>query len=131
MTLSPRGRRQHNAQMSRGRTLLERRLQPFLRRHGLHADWHSDRLLRLEPHAGSGSARAVIDLATGFWEAFDAVSERVQERVVEELMMRLAGPYVASRQGEAHVVVGSLNLIEAASQALQKRVGTSAPDAAS
>lgn len=109
--------------MMRGRIQLERRLQPFLRRHQLVAEWHSERLLRLEPHPGSGSARAVIDLAAGFWEAFEECSERVQERIIEELMMRLAGPYLATRQGEAFVVVGSLALIESARQAVQRLKG--------
>jgi hypothetical protein len=109
------------AGMTRGRTLLERRLQPFLKRHQLLADWHSDRLLRLEPHPGTGGARAVIDLADGFWEAFEAESERIQERVLQELLMRLAGPYVPNRQGEALVVLGGLRLIESARNEVQKK----------
>lgn len=112
--------------MTRGRTLLERRLQSFLRKHQLAVDWHSDRLLRLEPQPGSASARAVIDLAAGFWEAFDVEGERVQERVIDELLIRLAGPYVPHRRSEAVVVVGNQGLIEAARRAVQKRAGSPA-----
>lgn len=114
------------AAMMRGRTLLERRLQPFLKRHQLIADWHSERLLRLEPHPGTNGARAVVDLADGFWEAFEAEGERVQDRVLQELLMRLAGPYVPQRQGEALVVLGGLKLIEAARKEVQKKTAASA-----
>jgi len=107
--------------MATGRLTLENHLLPFLRRFGLRPDWHTDTLLRLEPHPGSASARAVLDFEAGFWEAFADLNEKAEKRALDEILVRLVGPYDPARRGETLVVVGSLALLKACARASRAR----------
>lgn len=102
--------------MATGRLILENHLLPFLRRFGLRPDWHTETLLRLEPHPGSTSARVVLDFENGFWEAFGDLNEKAEKRALEEIMVRLVGPYEPMRRGETLVVVASLAMLKACAQ---------------
>ncbi|MEO7642840.1 MAG: hypothetical protein ABIU07_15585, partial [Ramlibacter sp.] len=62
--------------MATGRLQLENHITPFMRKFGLRPDWHTETLLRLEPHPGSTSARVVLDFEDGFWTAFGDLNEK-------------------------------------------------------
>ncbi len=107
--------------MATGRLTLENHLLPFLRRFGLRPDWHTDRLLRLAQYPGSASARVVLDFEAGFWEAFADLNEKAEKRALDELLVRLVGPYDPARRGETLVVVGSVALLQACARASRGR----------